>query len=251
MSTVQQRLAPLSGADGTTNGWATRVTLQPIAAPSALGLAASRWRPCMVATIQAKWWGSPADFKGVAPFCLTFGGIAQFLAGMWAYKARDIVATIAHGMWGAFWIAFFVLQLLQANGTVPTPGPRRARPRVRDVDGRARVRRLDVRAWCDAREWRGVRRARQPRGRGVAFCGRTNLGRLRVRLDDCRRLGIRRLRRTRVVHGHRDGAAWHRRQVDPADVPAHDAAGIEDATDRASVGRARRQARAVVLGAGR
>jgi uncharacterized protein len=80
----------------------------------------------MVATIQAKWWGSPADFKGLAPFCLTFGGIAQFLAGMWAYKARDIVATLAHGMWGAFWIAFFVLQLLQANGTVPTAGPHEA-----------------------------------------------------------------------------------------------------------------------------
>jgi hypothetical protein len=59
----------------------------------------------------------------VAPFCLTFGGIAQFLAGMWAYKARDIVATLAHGMWGAFWIAFFVLQILQANGTVPTAAP--------------------------------------------------------------------------------------------------------------------------------
>ena len=119
MSTMQARIAPLSGADASTNGWATRVNLQPIAAPSALGLAGFSVATLMVATIQAKWWGSAADFKGVAPFCLTFGGIAQFLAGMWAYKARDIVATLAHGMWGAFWIAFFVLQLLQANGTVP------------------------------------------------------------------------------------------------------------------------------------
>src|SRR5262245_55994246 len=107
MSTLQARIAPLSGAEASTNGWATRVTLQPIAAPSALGLAGFSVATLMVATIQAKWWGSPADFKGVAPFCLTFGGIAQFLAGMWAYKARDIVATLAHGMWGAFWIAFF------------------------------------------------------------------------------------------------------------------------------------------------
>ena len=96
MSTVQARIPPLSGADGSTNGWATRVTLQPIAAPSALGLAGFSVATLMVATIQAKWWGSAADFKGVAPFCLTFGGIAQFLAGMWAYKARDIVATLAH-----------------------------------------------------------------------------------------------------------------------------------------------------------
>jgi succinate-acetate transporter protein len=110
-----------SGVEGSTNGWATRVFLQPIAAPSALGLAGFSVATLMVATIQAKWWGSPADFRGVAPFCLTFGGIAQFLAGMWAYKARDVVATLAHGTWGAFWIAFFVLQILQANGTVPTP----------------------------------------------------------------------------------------------------------------------------------
>jgi succinate-acetate transporter protein len=121
MSTLQT--SPLSGADGSTNGWATRVTLQPIAAPSVLGLAGFSVSTLMVATIQAKWWGSPADFKGVAPLCLTFGGLAQLLAGMWAYKARDVVATLAHGTWGAFWIAFFVLQLLQANGTVPTAGP--------------------------------------------------------------------------------------------------------------------------------
>jgi succinate-acetate transporter protein len=122
MSAVQTSRRPaLAGADGSTNGWATRVFLQPIAAPSVLGLAGFSVATLMVATIQAKWWGSPTDFRGVAPFCLTFGGIAQFLAGMWAYKARDVVATLAHGAWGAFWIAFFVLQLLQANGTLPTP----------------------------------------------------------------------------------------------------------------------------------
>src|SRR3954447_16169075 len=123
MSTVQMKVPPLSGADGSTNGWATRVTLQPIAAPSILGLAGFSVSTLMVATIQAKWWGSPADFIGVAPFCLTFGGIAQFLAGMWAYKARDGIATLAHGMWGAFRIAFFVLVLLQSTGTVPTAAP--------------------------------------------------------------------------------------------------------------------------------
>src|SRR5581483_6190728 len=123
MSTMQVRVPPLSGADGGTNGWATRVTLQPIAAPSALGLAGFSVATLMVASIQAKWWGSPADFRGVAPFCLTFGGIAQFLAGMWAFKARDVVATLAHGAWGAFWMAFFVLQTLQAAGTLPTVPP--------------------------------------------------------------------------------------------------------------------------------
>jgi uncharacterized protein len=84
--------------------------------------------------IQAKWWASATDFKGVAPFCLTFGGIARFLAGMWAYKARDIVATIAHGMWGAFWMAFFVLQILQANSPVPTAAPRTAATETQPIE---------------------------------------------------------------------------------------------------------------------
>jgi succinate-acetate transporter protein len=42
---------------------------------------------------------------------------------MWAYRARDAVATLAHGTWGAFWIGFGILELLQAAGTLPTPAP--------------------------------------------------------------------------------------------------------------------------------
>jgi succinate-acetate transporter protein len=120
---MHARIAPLSGSEATTNGWATRVTLQPIAAPSVLGLAGLSVATLLFATILTKWWGSRIDFLGVATFCLTFGGIAQLLAGMWAYKARDVVATLVHGTWGAFWIAFFVLELLRANGTVPIVGP--------------------------------------------------------------------------------------------------------------------------------
>jgi succinate-acetate transporter protein len=124
MATMEERRAgALAGTDGDTNGWATRVVLQPIAAPSVLGLAGFSVSTMMVATIQAKWWGGPVDFPAIAPFCLAFGGLAQLLAGMWAYKARDVVATLAHGTWGAFWIAFFVLQMLEVTKTIPTPAP--------------------------------------------------------------------------------------------------------------------------------
>jgi succinate-acetate transporter protein len=123
MSTGQARIAPLSGSEVSTNGWATRVTLQPIAAPSALGLAGLSVATLLFGTIEATWWGSSASFRGIAPLCFTFGGIAQFLAGMWAYKARDVVATLVHGAWAAFWTAFFILQILQANGSVPTVAP--------------------------------------------------------------------------------------------------------------------------------
>jgi succinate-acetate transporter protein len=46
------------------------------------------------------------------------GGLAQFLAGLWAFRARDSVATAVHGIWGAFWLAYGLLYLLVANHTL-------------------------------------------------------------------------------------------------------------------------------------
>ena len=42
---------------------------------------------------------------------------------MWSYRARDVVATLAHGMWGAFWIAFGLLQIFILAGKIPAPVP--------------------------------------------------------------------------------------------------------------------------------
>lgn len=100
-----------------------RVFLQPIAAPSALGLAGFSVATMMVALIQAGWLGTWKDLGVVGLFAMTFGGVAQFTAGMWAYKARDVVATVAHGMWGAFWIAFGLLQIFTFTGHLPAPVP--------------------------------------------------------------------------------------------------------------------------------
>ena len=57
------------------------------------------------------------------PFAAMFGGLAQFLAGMWAYRARDALATAMHGMWGSFWIAYGILNLLFATKTLVEPKP--------------------------------------------------------------------------------------------------------------------------------
>jgi succinate-acetate transporter protein len=35
---------------------------------------------------------------------------------MWAYRARDGLATAMHGMWGSFWLAYGLLFLLVATG---------------------------------------------------------------------------------------------------------------------------------------
>ena len=130
MSTIDQRRERASAGvairdeDVWRDGFARpRVFLQPIAAPSALGLAGFSVATMMVALIQAGWLGHWSDLGVVGLFAMTFGGIAQFAAGMWSYKARDVVATVAHGMWGAFWIAFGLLQIFILAGKIPAPVP--------------------------------------------------------------------------------------------------------------------------------
>jgi succinate-acetate transporter protein len=98
-----------------------RVFLQPIAAPSILGLYGFAGATFMVAAHMAHWFGSDQSTLLLVPFAAFFGGLAQFLAGMWAYKARDGLATAMHGMWGAFWMAYGLLAWILSSGRVIPP----------------------------------------------------------------------------------------------------------------------------------
>jgi uncharacterized protein len=94
-----------------------RVVLTPLAAPSILGLYGLAGATFLVAAQMARWFPtSPGDALLTVPLAALLGGLAQFLAGMWAYKARDGVATAVHGIWGAFWIGFGILSLMTAAG---------------------------------------------------------------------------------------------------------------------------------------
>ena len=103
---------------------AARVFLQPIAPPSILGLYGFAGATFMVAANMAGWYGTTRSAAFLWPFAAVFGGVAQFLAGMWGYRARDAIATAMHGMWGSFWIAFGILHLLFSTGVVNDPGPK-------------------------------------------------------------------------------------------------------------------------------
>jgi succinate-acetate transporter protein len=76
----------------------------------------------MVAAHLAHWYGNAQSMNYIWPFAATFGGVAQFAAALWGYRARDGLATAMHGMWGAFWMGFGILFLLNTVGvlTVPT-----------------------------------------------------------------------------------------------------------------------------------
>lgn len=101
-----------------------QIYLQPIAAPSILGLYGLAGATFMVSAHMAHWFGTSATPMYLFPFAAIFGGLAQFLAGMWAYKARDGVATAIHGTWGSFWMAYGLLNLMFATGKLTQPtGP--------------------------------------------------------------------------------------------------------------------------------
>src|SRR5919109_949826 len=100
----------------------SRIFLQPIAAPSILGLFGFAGATFVVAAHLAGWYGTTDTPLYLAPFAATFGGLAQFTAGVWAYRARDGLATAMHGMWGAFWLAFGILFLLVATGDLTLSG---------------------------------------------------------------------------------------------------------------------------------
>lgn len=93
----------------------TRIFLQPIAAPSILGLCGLGAASLVFGAFVAGWYGNATTPLYIAPFVAIFGGLAQLLAGMWAYRARDGLATAVHGTWGSFWLAYGILYLLVAN----------------------------------------------------------------------------------------------------------------------------------------
>jgi hypothetical protein len=126
MSSIDERRARASAGvalSADNDGWygdfaRPRVVLQPVAAPSILGLFGFAGATFIVAAHMAGWYGNKATPDYLFPFAAFFGGLAQFMAGMWAYRARDAVATAMHGMWGSFWMGFGVLNLLVAAGVL-------------------------------------------------------------------------------------------------------------------------------------
>ena len=98
-----------------------QIYLQPIAAPSILGLYGLAGATFMVAAHLAHWFGGSMTSLYLFPFAAMFGGLAQFLAGMWAFKARDGVATAIHGTWGSFWMAYGLLNIIFAVGKITPP----------------------------------------------------------------------------------------------------------------------------------
>jgi succinate-acetate transporter protein len=120
MATEARRVVTVERGTEWEDGFARpRVMLQPYAAPSVLGLFGFAAATFMVALHLTGIYGGAKTNGELWPFAAMFGGVAQFMAGMWAFRVRDTIATAMHGMWGSFWIAFGIFNLLVQWGKLP------------------------------------------------------------------------------------------------------------------------------------
>jgi len=99
----------------------TRVFLQPIAAPSILGLYGFSVATFMVTAYLVGWYGTATSPLLIFPFAVAAGGIFQGIAAIWSYRARDGLATAVHGIWAAFWLGWGFLQFMIALKLIPAP----------------------------------------------------------------------------------------------------------------------------------
>lgn len=94
------------------------VFLQPIAPPASLGLWGFFVANSLIATWIFGWWGGPHSLSYIFVFPAALGGLVQFLAGMWSFKARDYIAAGLLSMWGTYWTAWGIVQGLGAAGAL-------------------------------------------------------------------------------------------------------------------------------------
>ena len=134
MSTIGQPAGRTiaNGTAGELKEWRehTRVFLQPIAAPSILGLYGFAAATFIVTAYLVGWYGNATSPLLIFPFATAAGGIAQGAAALWAFKARDGLATAIHGIWAAFWLGYGFLNFMIALKLIGAPAPHGAVPEL-------------------------------------------------------------------------------------------------------------------------
>ena len=78
----------------------------PIADPGPLGLAAFALTTFVLSMFNAGLLGSGGE-PIVFGLALTYGGLAQLLAGMWEFRTGNTFGAVAFTSYGAFWLSFW------------------------------------------------------------------------------------------------------------------------------------------------
>jgi len=96
------------GQSPTVMGPAAASEVVAVADPAPLGLAGFGITTLVLSVINAGWVASAAT-PVVLALAIPYGGAAQLLAGMWAFRRGNTFAATAFSSYGAFWISYFLL----------------------------------------------------------------------------------------------------------------------------------------------
>lgn len=90
-----------------------------VADPLPLGLAGFASATFTISAVFAGWFAT-SDVVLAIPVALVFGGIGQFLAGMWAFRRGNLLAATAFGAFGAFNASWALLEWLTLTKVLPS-----------------------------------------------------------------------------------------------------------------------------------
>jgi uncharacterized protein len=79
----------------------------PVADPAPLGLAAFATTTFLLMTANTRWTIGNSAGTAFLGYALAYGGGAQFIAGMWEFRNKNVFGATAFSTWGAFWIGLF------------------------------------------------------------------------------------------------------------------------------------------------
>src|SRR5215831_20834196 len=89
--------------------------------PLPLGLVAFAISTFVIGAILAGWWADPGAQLALAlPLVTAFGGVTQFVAGMWSFVRGQTLAATFFGTFGAFWGGIGLYQLVAVRANVGT-----------------------------------------------------------------------------------------------------------------------------------
>jgi len=101
-------------ADPTVGDTRVQFVPSPIADPGPLGLGAFALTTFVLSMFNAHLLGAGGE-PIVLSLALTYGGLAQLLAGMWEFRTGNTFGAVAFTSYGAFWLSFWAFEQFWAD----------------------------------------------------------------------------------------------------------------------------------------
>ena len=89
--------------------------MAPAADPAPLGLAGFALTTFLLSAFNAGWMTKASGLAWLG-YAFAYGGLAQFCAGMWEFRNRNVFGATAFGSYGAFWIGLGLYIQLVGKG---------------------------------------------------------------------------------------------------------------------------------------